>query len=147
LDDKVNIEKGESIMSTELYRKYIDIINENSVEPQVLEEGMLNDLMAKVKGNVANVQKMLGDKLEAVKAAALKATGGDKSFTLDNIKKVAGVLKQMGLDKQVAESSELDEGTLGKLAAAGSTALGGALLAGWSLPVILLAATIVYMIA
>ena len=134
-------------MSTELYRKYIDIINENSQEPQVLEEGILNDLMAKVKGNVANVQKMLGDKLETVKAAALKATGGDTSLTLDNIKKVAGVLKQMGLDKQVAESSELDEGTLGKLAAAGSTALGGALLAGWSLPVILLAATIIYMIA
>lgn len=146
MDDKVNLEEGESIMSTELYRKYIDIINENSQEPQVLEEGMLNDLMAKVKGNVANVQKMLGDKLETVKAAALKATGGDTSFTLDNIKKVAGVLKQMGLDKQVAESQELDE-SFGKLAAAGTTALSGALLAGWSLPVILLAATIVYMLA
>ena len=133
-------------MTTELYRKYIDIINENSVEPQMLEEGMLNDLMAKVKGNVANVQKMLGNKLEAVKAAALKATGGDKSFTLDNIKKVAGVLKQMGLDKQVAESEEINE-NLGKMAVAGATALSGALLAGWSFPVILLAATIMYMIA
>jgi hypothetical protein len=134
-------------MSTELYRKYIDIINENSQDPQVLEEGMLNDLMAKVKGNVANAQKMLGDKLEAVKAAALKATGGDKSFTIDNIKKVAGVLKQMGLDKQVAESEELDEGQLGKLAAAGATALSASLLAGFSMPLVLLAATVVYMLA
>jgi hypothetical protein len=133
-------------MSTELYRKYIDIINEKSQERERLDEGMLNDLMAKVKGNVANVQKMLGDKIEAVKAAALKATGGDTSFTLDNIKKVAGVVKQMGLDKQLAESEELNE-NFGKLAAAGATALTGSLLAGFSLPVVLLAATIVYMIA
>lgn len=133
-------------MSTELYRKYIDIINENSQEKQRLDEGMLNDLMAKVKGNIGNVQKMLGDKLEVVKAAALKATGGDTSFTLDNIKKVAGVVKQMGLDKQVAESEGLNE-NFGKLAAAGATALGGSLLAGFSLPVVLLAATIVYMLA
>jgi hypothetical protein len=137
-------------MSTELYRKYIDIINENSVEPQVLEEGVLNDLMAKVKNNVANAQKMLGDKLEAVKAAALKATGGDTSFTIDNIKKVAGVLKQMGLDKMAGvqpATEDLSEGEIAKLAAAGATALGGAVFAGWSIPVILLAATVMYMLA
>ena len=137
-------------MSTELYRKYIDIINENSVEPQILEEGVLNDLMSKVKNNVANAQKMLGDKLEAVKAAALKATGGDKSFTLDNIKKVAGVLKQMGLDKMAGTqpaTEDINEGEIAKLAAAGATALGGAVFAGWSIPVILLAATVMYMLA
>ena len=134
-------------MSTELYRKYIDIINENSQEPQVLEEGMLNDLMAKAKNNVAKVQQMLGDKLEAVKSAALKATGGDTSFTLDNIKKVASALKQMGLDKKLAESDNLNEGEFGKLAAAGATALGAALLGGYSMPLVFLAATIVYMLA
>lgn len=133
-------------MSTELYRKYIDIINENSQEKQTLEEGMLNDLMAKVKGNVANVQKMLGDKLETVKNTALKATGGDTSFTLDNIKKVAAALKQTGFDK-MATSEDLNEGEFGKLAAAGATALGAAVLGGYSMPLVILAATIVYMLA
>ena len=61
-------------MSTELYRKYIDIINENSQEPIQLDEGVLGNLAAKVKATVVpQVEKMLGGKLEAVKQAALAA--------------------------------------------------------------------------
>ena len=73
-------------MSSDLYRKYIDIINENSQEPIQLDEGVLGNLAAKVKATVVpQVEKMLGGNLEAVKQAALKATGGDTSLSLDNI--------------------------------------------------------------
>ena len=49
--------------------------------------------------------------------------------------------------KAYGEAEELDEGQLGKLAAAGATALSASLLAGFSMPLVLLAATVVYMLA
>lgn len=154
-------------MSTELYRKYIDIINENSQEPIQLDEGVLGNLAAKVKASVVpQVEKMLGGNLEAVKQAALKATGGDTSLSLDNIKKVGAALKQMGLDKMaggeapaeksaqpsqqpaqaVAESMELNEGFFDKAALAAASAL-TAWLIGWSAPFILLTVAVLLMVA
>ena len=156
-------------MSTELYRKYIDIINENSQEPQVLTEGMLDKIGDMVKSKVVpQVEKMLGGKLEDVKAAALKATGGDTRLSLDNIKKVGAVLKNMGLDKMagggaqptakpqaapaaqptqaVVESEELNEGFFDKAALAAATGL-TTFLMGWSAPFILLTISILLMVA
>ena len=134
-------------MSSDLYRKYIDIINENSQEPQVLTEGVLDKIAAMVKAKVVpQVEKMLGGKLEAVKAAALKATGGDTSLSLDNIKKVGAALQQMGLEKAVAESDQLNEGFFDKAALAAVSGL-TAFLIGWSAPLILLTVAVLLMIA
>lgn len=134
-------------MSSELYRKYIDIINENSQESQVLTEGVLDKIGAMVKAKVVpQVEKMLGGKLEDVKAAALKATGGDTSLTLDNIKKVGSALKSMGLEKSLAEAEQLNEGFFDKAAVAAVSGL-TAYLIGWSAPLILLTIAILLMVA
>ena len=136
-------------MSTELYRKYIDIINENSQEPIQLDEGVLGNLAAKVKATVVpQVEKMLGGNLEAVKQAALKATGGDTSLSLDNIKKVGAALKQMGLDKMAGggEAQQVNEGFFDKAALAAASAL-TAWLIGWSAPFILLTVAVLLMVA
>lgn len=134
-------------MATELYRKYIDIINENSQQPEVLTEGVLGKIGAMVKASVVpQVEKMLGGKLEAVKAAALKATGGDTSLSLDNIKKVGAALKNMGLEKAVAESAQLNEGFFDKAALAAASGL-TAWLIGWSAPFILLTIAVLLMVA
>jgi hypothetical protein len=136
------------MMSSELYRKYIDIINENSQQPKVLTEGMLDKIGAMVKSKVIpQVERMLGGKLEAVKQAALKATGGDTSLSLDNIKKVGAALKNMGLDKAVAESVQLNEGFFDKAALAAATGLTTSLLLGWSAPFILLTIAVLLMVA
>ena len=134
-------------MSSDLYRKYIDIINENSQEPQVLTEGMLDKIGAMVKAKVVpQVEKMLGGKLENVKAAVLKATGGDTSLSLDNIKKAGSVLKNMGLEKSLAEAEQLHEGFFDKAAVAAVSGL-TAYLIGWSAPLILLTIAILLMVA
>ena len=134
-------------MSTELYRKYIDIINEASLEREQLNEGLLGDIAAKIKEKVVpQVEKMLGSKLEAVKAAALKATGGDTSLSLDNIKKVGAALKSMGLEKALAESEQLNEGFFDKAALAAVSGL-TAWLIGWSAPFILLTIAVLLMVA
>jgi hypothetical protein len=136
-------------MSTELYRKYIDIINENSQESEVLTEGVLGNIAAKVKATVVpQVEKMLGGKLEDVKAAALKATGGDTSLSLDNIKKVGAALKQMGLDKLAGggEAQPVNEGFFDKAALAAASGL-TAWLIGWSAPFILLTIAVLLMVA
>ena len=134
-------------MSSDLYRKYIDIINENSQESQVLTEGVLDKIAAMVKAKVVpQVEKMLGGKLEDVKAAALKATGGDTSLTIDNIKKVGAALKSMGLEKAVAESAQLNEGFFDKAALAATSGL-TAFLIGWSAPFILLVIAVILMVA
>lgn len=134
-------------MSSELYRKYINIINEASQEPVQLNEGLLGDIADKIKANVVpQVEKMLGGKLEDVKAAALKATGGDTSLSIDNIKKVGAALKQMGLEKAVAESGQLNEGFFDKAAVAAVSGL-TAWLIGWSAPFILLTIAILLMVA
>lgn len=134
-------------MSTELYRKYIDIINEASLEREQLNEGLLGDIAAKIKEKVVpQVEKMLGGKLEAVKAAALKATGGDTSLSLDNIKKVGAALKSMGLEKALAESEQLNEGFFDKAALAAVSGL-TAWLIGWSAPFILLTIAVLLMVA
>ena len=134
-------------MSTELYRKYIDIINEASLEREQLNEGLLGDIAAKIKEKVVpKVEKMLGGKLEAVKAAALKATGGDTSLSLDNIKKVGAALQSMGLEKALAESEQLNEGFFDKAALAAVSGL-TAWLIGWSAPFILLTIAVLLMVA
>jgi hypothetical protein len=134
-------------MSSDLYRKYIDIINENSQEPQVLTEGMLDKIGAMVKAKVVpQVEKMLDGKLEDIKAAVLKATGGDTSLSLDNIKKAGTVLKNMGLEKSLAEAEQLNEGFFDKAAVAAVSGL-TAYLIGWSAPLILLTIAILLMVA
>lgn len=135
-------------MSSELYRKYIDIINENSQQSEVLTEGALDKIAGMVKVKVVpQVQKMFGSKLEAVKQAALKATGGDTSLSIDNIKKVGAALKNMGLEKALAESEQLNEGFFDKAAVAAVTGLTTSLLLGWSAPFVLLTMAVLLMIA
>lgn len=59
-------------MSTELFRRYIDIINENQ-QSQQLDEGLLNTIKDKV---VAYAQKVFSAQdMQQMKAAVEKATG------------------------------------------------------------------------
>lgn len=59
-------------MSTELFRRYIDIINEGQ-QPQQLDEGLLNNIKDKV---VAYAQKVFSAQdMQQMKAAVEKSTG------------------------------------------------------------------------
>ena len=65
---------------------------------------------------------------------------------IDNIKKVGAALKNMGLEKAVAESAQLNEGFFDKAALAAATGL-TTFLMGWSAPFILLTISILLMVA
>lgn len=88
-------------MNTEFYRKYIDIINENSQEPQRLDEGMLD----KAKSLLPKFMKMLGADAEAIANKVKQVTGGDFSLSKDNIQKVIKGLDLDNLQKQPANEA------------------------------------------
>jgi hypothetical protein len=85
-------------MSTELYRKYIDIINENSQDHQQLNEGLVD----KMKGFVPKLIKMLGSDAEALASKVKEITGGDFSLTADNAKKIVQGMKASNVDEGIA---------------------------------------------
>lgn len=89
------------MMNTEFYRKYIDIINENSQEPQRLDEGMLD----KAKSLLPKFMKMLGADAEAIANKVKQVTGGDFSLSKDNIQKVIKGLDLDNLQKQPANEA------------------------------------------
>lgn len=85
-------------MSTELYRKYIDIINKNSKDHTQLNEGMLDS----IKNLLPKFIKMLGADADAIANKVKQATGGDFSLSKDNIQKVIKGLDLANLQKQPA---------------------------------------------
>ena len=85
-------------MSTELYRKYIDIINENSVQQEQLNEGLVD----KMKGFVPKLINMLGPDAQALANKVKEITGGDFSLTADNAKKIVQGMKASNVDEGIA---------------------------------------------
>jgi len=85
-------------MSTELYRKYIDIINENSIQQEQLNEGLVD----KMKGFVPKLIKMLGPYAQSLASKVKEITGGDFSLTTDNAKKVIQGMKASNVDEGIA---------------------------------------------
>lgn len=136
-------------MSTEIYRRYIDIINENSLTEEELNENMLSKVTSLAQKAASKLPSLLGDKLESVKQAALKATGGSTEISMDNIQKVAKVLKNMGIDKMLGGEEEapaaVNEGILGALGMA-SVAVAGGAIGLVSLPLAILAGAILFQI-
>lgn len=136
-------------MSTEIYRRYIDIINENSLTEEELNENMLSKVTSLAQKAASKLPSLLGDKLESVKQAALKATGGSTEISMANIQKVAKVLKNMGIDKMLGGEEEapaaVNEGILGALGMAGVAVAGGAI-GLVSLPLAILAGAILFQI-
>lgn len=88
-------------MSSDLMRRYIDILNENT-QPQQLDEGMMD----MIKGLVPKFMKLLGgDKIEQIAQQVKQVTGGDFTPSQENAVKVAQALgfEKILQDKQVAE--------------------------------------------
>jgi len=76
-------------MSTELYRKYIDIINENSQYHEQLNEGVVDS----IKGLIPKIMKFLGmDTVKDIADTVKQITGGDYSLNKNNIAKVSNAL-------------------------------------------------------
>lgn len=71
-------------MSSQVYRKYIDIINENS-QPQVLDEGIMDSLKEKI---VVVLNKILSpQEIEKMRVTAEKVLGKPSSeFKLSDLK-------------------------------------------------------------
>lgn len=89
-------------MSTELFRKYIDIINENQ-QPQMLDEGMMDI----AKSLASKFMKSLGkDAIAGIATKVKQVTGGDYSPTKENAIKVA---QAFGFDKM--NPKEVSEAT------------------------------------
>ena len=92
-------------MSTELFRNYLDIINENSQANQQLDEGMLDSIKAKI-GQVA--QKMFSkEEMLQMKNAVEQATG--KPIQQVSIRDISGntamkIAQSLGASGQVNES-------------------------------------------
>lgn len=91
-------------MSTELYRKYIDIINENSKENTQLNEGMVDS----IKNLLPKFMKMLGSEAATIADKVKQTTGGDFSLSKENIQKV---IKGLGLENLKNQST--NEGIAG----------------------------------
>ena len=88
-------------MSTELFRNYLDIINENSQE-SILNEGMIDSMVTKASSLINQVSP---DTLKKVTALVSNALGKPadslslKDVTLTNIKKVVAANKQLAEDE------------------------------------------------
>lgn len=96
-------------MAAEIYRKYIDIINENS-QPEVLDEGIMDTL----KSAASKVFKALGGDTMAMIAQKVKdVTGGDYSLTKDNAIKVAKALGFEGAVQDKEGQAQMAEGLAG----------------------------------
>ena len=82
-------------MSQDLYRKYIDIINENSQPKVQLDEGIMDT----IKSLVPKAMKLLGgDTIAQIAQQVKQVTGGDFTPSKENAIKVA---KALGFDKMV----------------------------------------------
>jgi len=76
-------------MSSELFRKYIDIINENSQQKVQLDEGVMDT----IKSLVPKLTKLLGGDTAAKIAQQVKqVTGGDTTPSKENAIRVAKAL-------------------------------------------------------
>lgn len=84
-------------MSAELYRKYLDIINENSQPRLQLDEG----LMDKIKSLIPKAMKLLP--VQDIASKVKQVTGGDFTPSRENAMKVA---QAFGFDKMVKSSPE-----------------------------------------
>jgi hypothetical protein len=120
-------------MNTEIYRKYIDIINENS-QPDMLTEGMLDSIVQKAKGVMSKLSPNLINDITELVTKALGKSPQELSMAdlnMSNIKKVTAAFK----DGEVNENWEYEPlpGTLAKDKAkfaglgAGIGAVGGTL--------------------
>jgi len=98
-------------MSTELFRNYIDLINENSQPRVQLDEGMMDT----IKSVIPKVMKLLGgDTAQQIAQQVKQVTGGDFTPSKENAIKVAQALgfDKIAPKKAVAEQ-KLDEVTWG----------------------------------
>jgi hypothetical protein len=96
-------------MSTELFRNYLDIINEHSKPKEQLDEG----IMDKIKSfAVPKLIKLLGPDAENIASAIKQATGGDLTPSKENAMKV---VQALGIDKSDAQgqSPQMAEGIAG----------------------------------
>ena len=88
-------------MSTELFRNYLDIINENSQE-SILTEGIIDSMVTKAS---SLINKVSPDTLQKVTELVSNALGKPadslslKDVTLTNIKKVIAANKQLAEDE------------------------------------------------
>lgn len=87
-------------MSTELYRKYIDIINENSQDKIQLDEGIMDKLKLFAQKLIGEI----GGDADVIANAVSKATGGDFTVNRDNVQKVIRALQLDNMD--------FDDGTM-----------------------------------
>lgn len=110
-------------MSTELYRKYIDIINENSQNKVQLDEGMLDSIKDKVMG-VVNKFVSSSPKAKAAfdQAKQYKSELSDILKTSSSGKEVVQKIGQLVGNQQLAE--EITDESIGGL----KTAAGGAMI-------------------
>lgn len=89
-------------MSSELFRKYIDIVNENSQPKVQLDEGIMDTL----KSLVPKAMKLLGgDKVAQIAQQVKQATGGDTTPSKENAIKVARALGFEEILKAKAEQT------------------------------------------
>ena len=92
-------------MSTEFYRKYLDIITENSQPKVQLDESMIDTIKPLLPKLIKSLPvKEIADKVKQV-------TGGDLSLSQENAIKVA---KAFGFDKMNPEQST-NEGIVDKV--------------------------------
>jgi hypothetical protein len=96
-------------MSTELFRNYIDIINENSKPKMQLDEGMMDKLRDML---VPKLMKLLGPDAEKIASAVKQAAGGDLTLSKENAMKV---VQSLGLDKaaEQGQAPQMAEGIAG----------------------------------
>jgi len=82
-------------MSTELLRKYIDIVNES----QQLDEGLIDSILRPLATKF--VKMIGGDQMADIAKQVQQATGGDLSLTTANSVKVA---KALGFDENTIKA-------------------------------------------
>ena len=133
-------------MSAELYRKYLDIINENSQPKVQLDEGMLDSIINWAKSKAQSLaSKASPEAKEAIIQMVTQASGGQKpTLNLSTIKNVAAQLKpvaagvkekmqQMQGQQQPAQDPALAEGFKDMFAKYGAkAALAGGIAAGYA---------------
>ena len=133
-------------MSAELYRKYLDIINENSQPKVQLDEGMLDSIINWAKSKAQSLaSKASPEAKEAIIQMVTQASGGQKpTLNLSTIKNVAAQLKpvaagvkekmqQIQGQPQPAQDPALAEGFKDMFAKyGGKAALAGGIAAGYA---------------
>ena len=81
-------------MSTDLFRNYLDIINENSQPKVQLDEGVIDNIVNWAKSKAqALASKISPEAKESIIQMVMQASGGKPSLNLSTIKNVAAQLK------------------------------------------------------